>query len=100
RRFKKREFKSNKIKPGSSKRKRMLDMGGFSTFRFKLTSLLNKIPKESDRHPIFASVYSKASNIGIEEAEEFINTKVEEEIITKDLSIEIIALLNMYGRYR
>lgn len=78
----------------------MLNMHGISTFNYVLGNLLNKIPREPDRRPIFASIYSKASNIGIEEAEEFINTRVEEGIIPKDLSIELITLLNKHSRYR
>lgn len=100
RKFKKKRFKRSKVNPGNTKRKRMLNMHGISTFNYELRNLLNKIPRESDRHPIFASIYSKASNIGIEEAEEFINTGVEEGIIPKGLSVELITLLNKHSRYR
>ncbi len=100
RKFKKKRFKSTRYNPGNTKRKRMLNMHGISTFNYVLGNLLNKIPEESDRRPIFASIYSKASNIGIEEAEEFVNVKGEEGIIPKDLSVELIALLNKHSRYR
>ncbi len=78
----------------------MLNMRGISTFNYELGKLLSKLPEELDRHPVFASIYSKASNIGIEEAEEFINTRVEEGIIPRDLSIELTTLLNKHSRYR
>lgn len=99
RKFKKKRFKTNRPNSGSTKRKRMLNMHGVSTFNYELENLLNKLP-ESDRRPVFASIYSKASNISIEEAEEFINTRVVEGIIPKDLSLELITLLNKHSRYR
>jgi hypothetical protein len=100
RKFKKKRFKTSRSNQGISKRRRMLNMHGISTFNYELGNILNKLPKESDRRPIFASVYSKASNIGIKEAEEFINAKGEEGVIPKDLSTELVALLNRHSRYR
>lgn len=100
RKFKKRRFKGRKSNPGGNKRKRMLDMRKVSAFNYELAELLNKLPKESDRRPIFASVYSKASNIGIEEATSFVNAKAEKGIIPRELLNEIIGLLNRHSRYR
>jgi len=78
----------------------MLNMHGISSFNYELGNLLDKIPTESYRRSVFASIYSKASNIGIGAAEEFINTRVEEGIVPKDLSVELITLLNKHSRYR
>ncbi len=86
--------------PGGTTRKRMLDRGRMSRFVFDLANLLKKIPNEQDRQPIFASIYSKATNLGIEEAEEFINEKVKAGILEKELASEILSLLDMHSRFR
>lgn len=78
----------------------MLDRSRMSRFVFDLTNTLKKIPNESDRQPIFASIYSKATNLGIEEAEEFINTKVEAGVLEKELASEVLSLLDEHSRFR
>jgi hypothetical protein len=100
RKFNKKKFKGSKHNLGNTKRRRMLNMHGINSFNYELRNLLTKIPEESDRGPVFASIYSKASNIGIEEAEGFVNAKAEEGVIPKNLSIRLVELLYKYSRYR
>jgi hypothetical protein len=78
----------------------MLNMHSVRIFNYELQELLDKIPEETDRGPILASIFSKASNIGIDEAERFVRAKTEEGIISPELSAEVNALLHRYSRYR
>ncbi len=100
RKFKKKRLKHNKPNLANNKRKRMLNMHSVRIFNYDLKDLLSKLPEETDRGPLFASIFSKASNIGIDEAEEFVKAKTEEGIIPKSLSNELNALLNRHSRYR
>ncbi len=100
RKFKKKRFKRTKPNLGNNKRKRMLNMHSVRIFNYELQELLDKIPEETDRGPILASIFSKASNIGIDEAEKFVKAKTEQGVIPPGLSAELSALLNRYSRYR
>ncbi len=84
-----------KDKRGS--RKRMLDMGKLNTFRYELKKVL--VDVEGGK-PLFANIFSKTSNIGIDETKKYIYSVLEKEDIEEDKAAEIIDLLNRFSKFR
>ncbi|GBE54994.1 MAG TPA: hypothetical protein ENH28_02365 [Euryarchaeota archaeon] len=96
-----RKFVKKRInKEGSAKKRRMLNMHRVDDFRYDLKQILSNMPEEDHRHPVFATIYSKASNLGINEARNYIKDKTEEEIIPEEMSEGILNLLYRYSRLR
>ncbi len=96
-----RKFVKKRInKEGSAKKRRMLNMHRVDDFRYDLERILNNMPEEDHRRPVFATIYSKASNLGINEARNYVKDKTEEEIIPEEMSEGILNLLYRYSRLR
>ncbi len=96
-----RKFVKKRInKEGSAKKRRMLNMHRVDDFRYDLQQILSNMPEEDHRRPVFATIYSKASNLGINEARNYVKDKTEEEIIPEEMSEGILNLLYRYSRLR
>lgn len=96
-----RKFVKKRInKEGSAKKRRMLNMHRVDDFRYDLERILKNMPEEDHRRPVFATIYSKASNLGINEARNYVKDKTEEEIIPEEMSEGILNLLYRYSRLR
>jgi hypothetical protein len=75
----------------------MLDMGNHSSFKFRLRKILEGV---DGGDIVFANVNSKSMNIGISEAKEYVEDKVEKEDLIKEKADEILALLERFSKYR
>jgi len=87
-------------KKGDVKKKRMLNMHRVDDFLYDLEHILKEMPVEEHRRPVFATIYSKASNLGIDEAKKYVQEKTEEDIIPGEISEDILNLLHRYSRLR
>ncbi|MFQ5815991.1 MAG: hypothetical protein ACE5G7_05790 [Candidatus Hydrothermarchaeaceae archaeon] len=92
--------KRAKKKNGDSRRKTMLNMGRIESFEWNLGNLLNDLPNPQNRGAIFASIRNKSTNIGIEEAKEYILNKEKEGEIDENTSNELVALLDRFSKRR
>lgn len=72
-------------------------MGRMDDFRWELKKIVDKI---EGGDTVFANVYSKASNIGIDETKEYINSQVKEGNIEKQVGLDITHLLMRYSKFR
>lgn len=68
-----------------------------SSFEYELKQILKDVEMGT---AIFGNVYSKANNIGIVEAEEYVEGIAGEGNIERDKADEIIGLLNRSGKMR
>lgn len=75
----------------------MLDMGNFSSFKFRLRNILNEL---EGSEPIFANINSKSSNIGIKDTKKYIEDVVEQGSLKREMADEIIELLDRFSKYR
>ena len=89
--------KKSKIpKPG---REKMLDMGEERYFRFDLTDILEKSSNEDNIESFKANISVKASQLSIPDAKEYVN-ELSENGLEREISEEIIQLLDRYSTYR
>ncbi len=82
---------------GSGPRKRKLNMRTSSSFEYELKQILADVEMGT---AIFGNVYSKANNIGIAEAEEYVESIADEGNIERAKADEILGLLNRSGKMR
>jgi hypothetical protein len=75
----------------------MLDMGNFSSFKFRLRNILEDM---EGSEPIFANINSKSSNIGIDSTKKYIEDTVEQGTLKREKADEIIELLDRFSKYR
>lgn len=81
------------------KKKRMLNMRYLRDFKFELKETLTDLEGENTM-TIFANILSKSSNVGIDEAKEYITSAVENEELDKEKAKEVIGLLNKFSKFR
>jgi hypothetical protein len=75
----------------------MLDMGNFSSFKYRLRKILEEM---EGSEPIFANINSKSSNIGIDSTKKYIEDTVEQGTLKREKADEIIELLDRFSKYR
>jgi hypothetical protein len=75
----------------------MLDMGNFSSFKYRLRKILEEM---EGSEPIFANINSKSSNIGIDSTKKYIEDIVEHGTLKREKADEIIELLDRFSKYR
>ncbi len=75
----------------------MLHTGSLHMFEYRLKTALEDVEGGGT---IFANVFSKSSNIGIDEAIDYLHSVVEEEKLESDKADEIIELLERSSRLR
>ncbi len=95
--IKKRSSKRRPKETQAPSRKRMLDMGKFDSFKFRLKKTLEGV---EGGEPIFANVNSKSTNIGTKDAKKYVEDIVEQGTIKREKADEIIDLLDRYSKYR
>lgn len=79
----------------------MLDLSKESIFRYDMEDILEKAETPSERIPsTIASIWSKASRQGIDDAKEFIRSKREEGLYDAETEQRILRLLSNHSRYR
>ncbi len=94
---KKKTYRRKQSNDSGVSRKRMLDMGKHDSFKYRLRQVLEDVV---GCETILANINSKSTNLGIENAKEYIETIVVEGSIGREKADEIIDLLNRYTRYR
>jgi hypothetical protein len=95
--IKKRTYKRKPKTPVTISRKRMLNMGKISSFKFRLRGILEEV---EGSEPIFANVNSKSINVGIEETKKYLEDVVKLGDIKSEKADEIIELLDRFSKYR
>jgi len=85
------------IRAGGGPKKRKLAMGKLSTFEYLLKKALEDVEMGGT---IFGNIYSKAANVGTEEAKQYVESITDDESIERDKADEIIGLLNRYSKMR
>jgi hypothetical protein len=78
-------------------RKRKLNMRKLSSFEFYLKQALEEVEAGGT---IFGNIYSKATNLGIDEAKTYVETLVDDGNIGEEKAGEIIELLNRFSKFR
>ncbi len=81
----------------TTSRKRMLNMGKHSSFKYQLKRTLDEV---EGSEPIFANVNSKSINIGTDDAKKYIEDVVKQGKIEREKADEIIDLLDRFSKYR
>lgn len=87
--------KSSRASGGPKKRR--LAMGQLSTFEYLLKKALEDVEMGGT---IFGNIYSKAANVGTEEAKQYVESIADDESIERAKADEIIGLLNRYSKMR
>ena len=80
-----------------SPRKMMLNMRNLSSFRYHLKMTLDGVEGGG---PLYANIFSKSSNIGIDEAKQYVQTVVDEGKLSRDKASEIFDLLRKFSKFR
>lgn len=96
----KKKVKKRSQKKLKNPKKAMLNMRQVDSFRYELKNILAGMKDLESQGSVYGSIYSKASNIGIEEAEEFITRKNEEGVFDQELTGKLLDLISRYTRYR
>ncbi len=94
---KKRTPKKSSKTHNTTSRKRMLDMGSFSSFKYRLRNILEDM---EGSEPIFANINSKSTNIGIDNTKKYIEEIVKDGSLKREKADEIIELLGRFSKYR
>ncbi len=80
---------------------KMLDVRRLSYFRYDATEILNSSGiEEKVWTPILASIVTKASRLGIKDANEYIQKLEKDEILDIEITQSLIRLLDRYKRWR
>ncbi len=91
----------NRDTRASKQRAKMLDLSKESIFRYDMEDILEEAETPDERIPAtIASIWSKASRQGIDDAKDFIRTKREEGLYDQETETRILRLLSMHTRYR
>jgi len=94
---KRKPYRRRRSNDSGVSRKRMLDMGKHDSFKYRLRQVLEDVVGSE---PILANINSKSTNLGIDNAKEYLETIVEEGSIERNKAEEIIELLHRYSKYR
>jgi hypothetical protein len=78
-------------------RKRKLNMRKLSSFEYYLKLALEDVEAGGT---IFGNIYSKSTNLGIDEARKYVDILVEDGNIDEDKAREVIDLLNKFSKFR
>lgn len=84
-------------------RQKLLDLGSSneSIFRYDMEDILADSSTSEDRVPsLVASIWSKASRLGINDAKDFIKEKVDEGMIDPEAERKLLRLLDRNSKYR
>ncbi|MEE8168371.1 MAG: hypothetical protein V3T58_05820 [Candidatus Hydrothermarchaeales archaeon] len=92
--------KRTKKKKVHSSRKSMLNMGRIDNFEWSLKNLLADLPNPGDKGTIFASIRNKSTNIGIDDAKEYVLSKEKEGMIDENMSNGLLTLLDKFSTRR
>ncbi len=102
RRDKRRFQKGNRnFKEKEQRLNKMLDIGKLEYFRYDTKEIFNYSnidPKTWE--PLLASLITKASRLGIQEAKAYLSKLESEQIITPEISTALIRLLDKYKKWR
>jgi hypothetical protein len=91
----------NRDTRASKQRSKMLDLSKESIFRYDMEDILEEAETPGERIPsTIASIWSKASRQGVDEAKDFIRVKREEGLYDQKTEERILRLLQMHTRYR
>ena len=78
-----------------------LDLRKLNYFRYDAKEVFcSSNMDERTWNPLCASIVTKASRLGIKDANEYINNLEEEKVITNKIAKELIQLLDKYKRWR
>lgn len=78
-----------------------LDLRKLNYFKYDAKEVFNSTDMEQKVwNPLFASIVTKASRIGINDAKDYIRKLEKEEILSKDTAGALMHLLDKYKRWR
>jgi len=82
---------------GSRPRELKLNIGGLSSFEYRLKNILEDVEAGGT---IFGNICSKANNLGIAEAKKYVEVLADDGDIEREKSGEILELLNTFSTLR
>ena len=98
---KKRSAKAQKHNDNEQRLVKKLDIRKLNYFRYDVKEVFNSTDIEPKVwNPLLASISTKASRISIKEAKEYIYKLEKENVFSKDITRELVYLLDKYKRWR